>query len=111
MDGNRTHPGRLSSAPQTVLKTAGLASTTVHQRPPEFDRWFAHSMVARPRPRLSVKVSSPGESHPRALSEPGVSLATYPAPTTHTGWFDPGRPMSEEVRLPPCCGGQEPPCA
>jgi len=22
MDGNRTHPGRLSSAPQTVLKTA-----------------------------------------------------------------------------------------
>src|SRR5882672_7989934 len=23
MDGNRTHPGRLSSAPQTVLKTAG----------------------------------------------------------------------------------------
>jgi hypothetical protein len=24
MDGNRTHPGRLSSAPQTVLKTAGL---------------------------------------------------------------------------------------
>src|SRR6266516_2018414 len=23
MDGNRTHPGRLNSAPQTVLKTAG----------------------------------------------------------------------------------------
>jgi len=38
MDGNRTHPGRLSSAPQTVLKTAGLAFTTVRQRPPEFDR-------------------------------------------------------------------------
>jgi hypothetical protein len=33
MDGNRTHPGRLSSAPQTVLKTAGLASADVHQRP------------------------------------------------------------------------------
>ena len=26
MDGNRTHPGRLSSAPQTVLKTAGGTS-------------------------------------------------------------------------------------
>ncbi len=26
MDGNRTHPGRLSSAPQTVLKTAGSTS-------------------------------------------------------------------------------------
>jgi len=36
MDGNRTHPGRLSSAPQTVLKTAGLASTTVRKRPLQF---------------------------------------------------------------------------
>ena len=33
MDGNRTHPGRLSSAPQTVLKTAGLASVIVRRRP------------------------------------------------------------------------------
>src|SRR5713226_2922391 len=33
-----THPGRLNSAPQTVLKTAGLASTTARQRPLEFDR-------------------------------------------------------------------------
>jgi hypothetical protein len=30
MDGNRTHPGRLNSTPQTVLKTAGLMSRTVH---------------------------------------------------------------------------------
>jgi len=37
MDGNRTHPGRLSSAKQTVLKTAGFASTTVHQCSLEFD--------------------------------------------------------------------------
>jgi hypothetical protein len=29
MDGNRTHPGRLSSAPQTVLKTACLPSMDV----------------------------------------------------------------------------------
>jgi hypothetical protein len=33
MDGNRTHPGRLSSAPQTVLKTAFLSSASVRQRP------------------------------------------------------------------------------
>src|SRR6266481_1826797 len=35
MDGNRTHPGRLSSAPQTVLKTAGkhpVASVQVPRR-------------------------------------------------------------------------------
>src|SRR5487761_109123 len=31
IDGNRTHPGRLRSAPQTVLKAAGVASMTVHQ--------------------------------------------------------------------------------
>ena len=31
MDGNRTHPGRLNSAPQTVLKTAG--GTSPHTSP------------------------------------------------------------------------------
>jgi hypothetical protein len=31
MDGNRTHPGRLNSAPQTVLKTAFLLSASVQQ--------------------------------------------------------------------------------
>ena len=30
MDENRTHPGRLNSAPQTVLKTAGSVSANVH---------------------------------------------------------------------------------
>src|SRR5579864_739296 len=34
MDGNRTHPGRLNSAPQTVLKTAFLTSAAVRRRPP-----------------------------------------------------------------------------
>src|SRR3979409_170658 len=53
MDGNRTHPGRLNSAPQTVLKTAGLASTAVHQRPSQFDSWLAHSMVVRGRLQMS----------------------------------------------------------
>jgi hypothetical protein len=33
MDGNRTHPGRLNSAPQTVLKTADLPSTNVRWCP------------------------------------------------------------------------------
>jgi hypothetical protein len=53
MDGNRTHPGRLNSAPQTVLKTAGLASVTVHQRLLEFDRSLAHSTIIRLHPQLS----------------------------------------------------------
>ena len=33
MDGNRIHPGRLNSAPQTVLKTAFLTSASVQLRP------------------------------------------------------------------------------
>jgi hypothetical protein len=33
MDENRTHPGRLNSAPQTVLKTAFLSSASVHECP------------------------------------------------------------------------------
>ena len=37
MDGNRTHPGRLSSAPQTVLKTAGVTSADVPRRTPEIE--------------------------------------------------------------------------
>src|SRR5713226_2742287 len=44
MDGNRTHPGRLSSAPQTVLKTAGLASAAVHRRPRQLSRKRRQSM-------------------------------------------------------------------
>src|SRR5438876_4583511 len=33
MDGNRTHPGRLNSAPQTVLKTAGGTSPRTSPAP------------------------------------------------------------------------------
>src|SRR5579864_9658076 len=36
MDGNRTHPGRVIGAPQTVLKTAGRSSMTVRSRVPKF---------------------------------------------------------------------------
>ena len=65
MDGNRTHPGRLNSAPQTVLKTAGLGSATVRQRPLEFDLWLALSIVDRPRPRLSIMLAvNLAVSHP-----------------------------------------------
>ncbi len=45
MDGNRTHPGRLSSAPPTVLKTATLASGIVNQRK-QFLAAHAESLVA-----------------------------------------------------------------
>jgi hypothetical protein len=57
MDGNRTHPGRLSSAPRTVLKTAGLSSTDVQRRPPQFGRASSDSMIIRTCPLLSVKLA------------------------------------------------------
>ena len=65
MEGNRTHPGRLSSAPQTVLKTAGLASASVHQGPPKFDRLSRESIIVRARPQISV-----GLAVNLAVSEP-----------------------------------------
>src|SRR5579859_2227072 len=49
MDGNRTHPGRLSSAPQTVLKTAGAASMPVHRCPREFSHQRRQSTIVRGR--------------------------------------------------------------
>jgi hypothetical protein len=51
MDGNRTHPGRLSSAPQTVLKTAGRGPMTIHQRSHKFSRMHSFSVIVRHRPR------------------------------------------------------------
>ncbi len=54
MDGNQTHPGRLISAPQTVLKTAGLRSTDVRQRPQQFSRMRRQSMNVRIHPPLSA---------------------------------------------------------
>ena len=54
MDGNRTHPGRVISAPQTVLKTAGLTSTDVHCCPPTFERRPLKSAYIRHRPLSSI---------------------------------------------------------
>jgi hypothetical protein len=73
MDGNRTHPGRLSSAPQTVLKTAGLTSATVHQHPSTFDRLSHESAVVHPRPQLSA-----GLAVILAVSEPTKPVSSRP---------------------------------
>jgi hypothetical protein len=54
MDGNRTHPGRLSSAPQTVLKTAGLPSMDVHYGPLQFSGKHRWSVIVRQRPRMAA---------------------------------------------------------
>ena len=57
MDGNRTHPGRLNSAPQTVLKNADYVSTSVRLHPLEFDRQLAYSTVLRARPLMSASLA------------------------------------------------------
>jgi hypothetical protein len=57
MDGNRTHPGRLNSAPQTVLKTAGQASTSVHRSPLRFDPAPSDSRIVRLCTPVSVKLA------------------------------------------------------
>ena len=51
MDENRTHPGRLNSAPQTVLKTAAPGSTLIRQRPHQFSRERPLSVIVRIRPQ------------------------------------------------------------
>ena len=69
MDGNRTHPGRLSSAPQTVLKTAFLTSIEVRGHPLPIESRKARSARVRCHPsvctRLAVilAVMRPGDSH------------------------------------------------
>ena len=100
MDGNRTHPGRLSSAPQTVLKTAGLSSANVHQRPRKFNRRHRQSMVVRSRPQLSggaavilavtrstarANVASPslGAASLEQLRDTLVGKPQYPTSVTH----------------------------
>src|SRR6266849_3434653 len=57
MDGNRTHPGRLSSAPQTVLKTARLASGSVHERMLPFGCKPRLSTIVRCRPQRSADLA------------------------------------------------------
>src|SRR5439155_20645744 len=57
MDGNRTHPGRLSSAPQTVLKTADCVCATVCLGAYTFDWLSRDSARVRVRPRKSMKLA------------------------------------------------------
>ena len=79
MDGNRTHPGRLSSAPQTVLKTAGLTSGPVHKRSLQFMRKRLHSTIVGSGPPMSaglavyLAVSDPSR---RFAYRTGLGIAT-----------------------------------
>jgi len=57
MDENRTHQGRLNSAPQTVLKNAVLPSTYVHTGPPRIDRAPEDSRIVRLCPPVSVELA------------------------------------------------------
>ena len=57
MDENRTHPGRLNSAPQTVLETAGLVCASVHQSPSEFDLGSFDSMAVHDRALSSAMLA------------------------------------------------------
>ena len=57
MDGNRTHPGRPSSAPQTVLKTAGLPSARVRGGLLRFDCVHSDSRIVRLPPPVSVELA------------------------------------------------------
>jgi hypothetical protein len=61
MDGNRTHPGRLNSAPQTVLKTAFLMCAAVQRRPSEIDLYESESADVRGWPpvfdRMAVSLA------------------------------------------------------
>src|SRR5260370_36605239 len=95
MDGNRTHPGRLSSAPQTVLKTAGLISIAVHSRPHQFSRDRQESLIVRHCPPQSTGFavflarSLPGKEASRSLS-----LHPLPAPS-----------VAENAMIPPSLSG------
>jgi hypothetical protein len=68
MEGNRTHPGRLSSAPQTVLKTAALAPRAPGYRGLRFDPKQVLSAIVRPRPLTSVGLAV--NDHPRHGTTP-----------------------------------------
>ena len=57
MDGNRTHPGRLSSAPQTVLKTAFLVSANVRRGPSQIETHETRSTELRALPPRFTKLA------------------------------------------------------
>src|SRR5713101_4174101 len=57
-DGWESNPPRTpQQRPANGLKTAGLASTAVHQRPPEFGYYLADSKVVLPLPQLYSKLA------------------------------------------------------
>ena len=57
MDGNRTHPGRLSSAPQTVLNTAFLTPANVQRRSPRMKSHRLRSADVRKRLPMSDRMA------------------------------------------------------
>src|SRR6266567_6639343 len=86
MDGNRTHPGPLSSAPRTVLKTAGLPSGAVHQPPPERGRPNASTLTA-PMPGIVVPTSwkVARQKVRRQQEQPSCPVLSYPHPARPVG--------------------------
>src|SRR5581483_9644095 len=70
MDGNRTHPGRVIGAPQTVLKTAGLAPADDSGGPYKFAWAGRPSVTGRCSPSLCACVAVV-----LAVAEPEFGLA------------------------------------
>ena len=73
------HPGRLNSAPQTVLKTANQASADVHHRPPNFRLCRRDSAVVRCSPQPSVGLAV-------FLAVSGSPTSRAGGPLTTVGW-------------------------
>jgi len=65
-------------SPQTVLKTAGLASASVRQGTPKFDRLSRESKIVRARPQISV-----GLAVNAAVSEPSKAQRKQSGPEGH----------------------------
>ena len=55
--GRRRIQVNVNGRPQTVLKTAGQASDTVHQCLMKIDNWLLHSMNIRHRPQPCGKLA------------------------------------------------------
>jgi hypothetical protein len=80
MDGNRTHPGRVIGTPQTVLKTAELASATVRRGRRELE------LRVRNRPLLCALVRGLGcyvGCH-QALPDGHLTQSMLPGSATHS---------------------------
>ena len=57
MDENRTHPGRLNSAPQTVLKTVFLSSNNVGRHSPSMEIVLQESSDVRRCPLAFTRLA------------------------------------------------------